>query len=46
MLEYMECEVPYGKIHYKIIGEGRPVIILHSMGTNLRAMEAWLEPVF
>ncbi|MGD7022414.1 alpha/beta fold hydrolase [Rossellomorea vietnamensis] len=33
-------------MHYKIIGEGRPVIILHSMGTNLRAMEAWLEPVF
>ncbi|MGF2616551.1 alpha/beta fold hydrolase [Rossellomorea aquimaris] len=42
----MECDVPYGKIHYKIIGEGRPVFILHSMWTDYRAMENWLEPIF
>jgi pimeloyl-ACP methyl ester carboxylesterase len=42
----MECKVKYGIIHYKVIGEGRPYIILHSMGTDHRAMEAWLEPIF
>jgi pimeloyl-ACP methyl ester carboxylesterase len=42
----MECKVKYGTIHYKVIGEGRPYIILHTMGTDHRAMEAWLEPIF
>lgn len=42
----MECKVSYGRIHYKIIGEGKPLVILHSMGTDHRAMQAWLEPLF
>ncbi|WP_421378541.1 alpha/beta fold hydrolase [Bacillus salacetis] len=42
----MECKVKYGTINYKVTGEGRPYIILHSMGTDHRAMEAWLEPIF
>ena len=42
----MECKVSYGRIHYKIIGEGKPLVILHSMGTDHRAMEVWLEPIF
>ncbi|WP_409250890.1 alpha/beta fold hydrolase [Bacillus sp. SCS-153A] len=42
----MDCKVSFGSIHYKVIGKGRPFVILHSMGTDHRAMEAWLEPIF
>jgi pimeloyl-ACP methyl ester carboxylesterase len=44
--ENMECRVTYGKIHYEVLGEGKPIVILHSMGTDHRAMSAWLEPLF
>jgi len=35
-------------IHYITRGDsgGLPIFILHAMGTDHRAMEAWLEPVF
>lgn len=42
----MECRTTYGTIHYKVYGEGKPIVILHSMGTDYRAMSAWLEPLF
>lgn len=42
----MLCKVKRGSIHYELIGEGMPLIILHSMGTDHRSMKAWLEPIF
>ncbi|MBH0168235.1 alpha/beta fold hydrolase [Fictibacillus sp. 18YEL24] len=42
----MLCKVKRGSIHYEVIGEGMPLIILHSMGTDHRSMKAWLEPIF
>ncbi|QOR68136.1 alpha/beta hydrolase [Cytobacillus suaedae] len=42
----MECITNKGSIHYKVYGEGFPLIILHAMGTDHRSMKAWLEPIF
>ncbi|TMU83547.1 alpha/beta hydrolase [Bacillus sp. BHET2] len=42
----MNCKVRMGSIHYEDRGEGTPLLILHSMGTDHRAMMAWIEPVF
>jgi pimeloyl-ACP methyl ester carboxylesterase len=42
----MICTVSKGKIHYEIVGEGHPVLILHAMGTDHRSMMAWVEPIF
>ena len=42
----MNCEVTKGSIHYKIIGSGFPIIIMHSMGTDHQSMIPWIEPVF
>jgi pimeloyl-ACP methyl ester carboxylesterase len=33
-------------IYYESIGEGFPIIFLHSMGTDHRSMKAWAEPIF
>lgn len=30
----MQCNVEFGTIHYEVIGEGFPLLILHSMGTD------------
>ncbi|WP_254871196.1 alpha/beta fold hydrolase [Bacillus sp. Marseille-Q1617] len=35
-----------GSIFYEMVGEGTPLLILHSMGTDHRSMKAWLEPIF
>jgi pimeloyl-ACP methyl ester carboxylesterase len=42
----MLCRVKRGSIFYEVIGEGLPLIILHSMGTDHRSMKAWMEPMF
>ncbi|MBY6037606.1 alpha/beta hydrolase [Fictibacillus nanhaiensis] len=42
----MICSVSKGSIYYQTVGEGFPVIILHSIGTDHRSMTAWLEPLF
>ncbi len=42
----MICKVKMGNIFYEVCGEGFPIIILHSMGTDHRSMKAWLEPIF
>ncbi|ANC77518.1 alpha/beta hydrolase [Fictibacillus phosphorivorans] len=42
----MLCRVTRGSIFYEVIGEGLPLIILHSMGTDHRSMKAWMEPIF
>ncbi|WEG15145.1 alpha/beta hydrolase [Alkalihalophilus pseudofirmus] len=40
------CHVSKGRIHYKIEGEGTPILILHPLGTDYRSMYLWLEPLF
>ena len=42
----MNCDVKMGSIFYEVIGEGVPILILHSMGTDHRSMKAWIEPIF
>lgn len=42
----MHCELSQGSIHYETIGEGKPILVLHAMGTDHRAMSAWMEPIF
>lgn len=42
----MEYKVRKGTIFYESIGEGFPIIFLHSMGTDHRSMKAWAEPIF
>lgn len=42
----MNCLVTKGSINYEMIGSGFPIIIMHAMGTDLRSMEAWIEPIF
>jgi pimeloyl-ACP methyl ester carboxylesterase len=42
----MLCRVTRGSIFYEAIGEGLPLIILHSMGTNHRSIKAWMESIF
>ncbi len=34
------------QLNYEIIGEGKPVLILHGLGCNLEMMKACMEPVF
>ncbi|WP_025028960.1 alpha/beta fold hydrolase [Caldalkalibacillus mannanilyticus] len=42
----MICKVRKGTIHYEVCGEGVPLLILHSMGTDYRSMKMWMEPIF
>lgn len=42
----MEYKVRKGTIFYESIGEGFPIVFLHSMGTDHRSMKAWAEPIF
>ncbi|WP_123040979.1 alpha/beta fold hydrolase [Cohnella candidum] len=42
----MHCELSQGSIHYETFGEGKPILVLHAMGTDHRAMSAWMEPIF
>ncbi|WP_130293812.1 alpha/beta fold hydrolase [Fictibacillus sp. BK138] len=42
----MNCKVKMGSIFYEVVGEGKPLLILHSMGTDHRSMKAWIEPIF
>lgn len=34
------------KLHYEIIGDGKPIIILHGLGCNLNLMKCCMEPIF
>lgn len=42
----MECLVAKGSIYYEIVGNGFPILIMHSMGTDHKSMKAWIEPIF
>jgi pimeloyl-ACP methyl ester carboxylesterase len=33
-------------IHYKIIGEGKPLLTISGIPSNHRIIESWLEPIF
>ena len=34
------------KLHYEMIGDGKPIIILHGLGCNWTLMKSCLEPIF
>lgn len=42
----MECETRHTKVHYEVIGEGKPILFLHGFGDEHGSMMAWMEPVF
>ena len=35
-----------GKLHYEMIGEGKPVLMLHGMTCDLNMMKGCMEPIF
>lgn len=42
----MECKIRDISINYEIIGEGRPVVMIHGYAADHRLMSACMEPVF
>lgn len=42
----MEFHVDSNCLYYIVEGSGHPVLIFHGMGTDLRAMKKWIEPIF
>lgn len=42
----MECELENITIHYELIGEGRPIIMLHGWPCDHRSMLRNMEPLF
>ncbi|MBM6617016.1 alpha/beta fold hydrolase [Bacillus suaedaesalsae] len=42
----MEFSYNGNVLFYEKYGEGHPIVILHSMGTDHRSMKAWIEPIF
>lgn len=42
----MKCEIKDIKINYEVIGEGKPIIMLHGYYTDHRLMKGCFEPVF
>jgi pimeloyl-ACP methyl ester carboxylesterase len=41
----MECQLKNINVHYKIYGEGHPLISLHGFSPNHRSMSGCLEPI-
>ncbi len=42
----MNVQTSKGSIHYEVHGEGHPIVILHALAMDHRAMQAWIEPIF
>ncbi|MBF9028762.1 alpha/beta fold hydrolase [Rhodobacterales bacterium HKCCE3408] len=42
----MDIDLPNGRIHAELVGEGTPILILHGGGLDHRHMMEALEPVF
>ncbi|MGB7538451.1 MAG: alpha/beta hydrolase, partial [Anaerolineales bacterium] len=42
----MKCQIDDIAIHYKIIGTGRPVLMIHEFGPDHRLMLGCMEPLF
>lgn len=42
----MDCELKDITVYYEVVGEGKPIIMLHGWSLNRRSMSSGLEPVF
>lgn len=42
----MECQLENIRVHYKMYGEGHPLIALHGAAPDHRSMSGCLEPIF
>jgi pimeloyl-ACP methyl ester carboxylesterase len=42
----MECDLKDITVHYEMVGDGRPLIMLHGWGVDHQHMLATMEPVF
>jgi pimeloyl-ACP methyl ester carboxylesterase len=42
----MECKLETTTIHYEMVGQGRPIIMLHGYPLDHRYMESDMEPLF
>ena len=42
----MDCELKDITVHYELLGEGRPIIMLHGWSVDHRHMVSDMEPLF
>lgn len=42
----MECKIKDLSIHYEIIGEGKPIVMIHGYSVDHRIMTGCMEPIF
>ncbi len=42
----MECQLENTTVHYEMLGEGRPLVVLHGAAGDHRAVAAEIEPLF
>ncbi|EEL50535.1 alpha/beta fold hydrolase [Bacillus cereus] len=42
----MICHIQDAEIYYKMIGEGKPIVMLHGCSIDHRAMKGCMEPIF
>jgi len=42
----MECQLENTTLHYEMLGEGRPLVVLHGAAGDHRAAAAEIEPLF
>lgn len=42
----MICHIQDAEIYYEIIGEGKPIVMLHGCSIDHRAMKGCMEPIF
>lgn len=42
----MECKLDNITVHYEMIGEGRPLVVIHGWGLDHRYMASNMEPLF
>ena len=42
----MECQLEHTTVHYEVLGEGRPLVVLHGAAGDHRAAAAEVEPLF
>jgi len=46
MVSAMECKLDKATIYYEVIGEGKPIVMLHGWPLDHRYMQADMEPIF